>query len=93
MPGGDRKYGRHARSPAQKRYNAEARWNKNAKRRQARHLKALEPQTTTVPRGTTRRTRRSHMTELDFQNKRTQVTREKDAKHILWGRVLSQLNQ
>ena len=34
----DKKFGRNKRSPAAKRYLAEARWNKNARLKQARHL-------------------------------------------------------
>ena len=41
MPGGDRKVGRNVKRPAQKRYVAEHRVDKNARIRQARHARRV----------------------------------------------------
>lgn len=57
-----RKFGRSKRGGSMARYNAESRWTTNAKKRIARHKKAVEAKKANppkVPRGSARASRRA----------------------------------
>ena len=55
----DKKYGRNKRSPAAKRYLAEARWQRNARIKQTRHAASMKPACLT--RGAVRAKARSNV--------------------------------
>lgn len=60
--GKNRKYGRKARSPAQKAYNNTKRWEKNAAKRIAKEAKRqATPKIMLIARGTARALRRAKL--------------------------------
>ena len=59
MMSSDKKYGRNKRSPAAKRYLAEARWQKNSRIKQARHAQAVASSAACPTRGAARRAARN----------------------------------